>query len=497
MKFYSDKRGVMLIMVLVFASISAVLLAGLIGWSGINITASRQAAQREQAFQIAEAGIEYYRWHLAHDPDDFQDGTGTAGPYIHDFFDKAGNKIGEYSLEIIPPGVGSTVVTVRSTGTILSNPQISRTIEAQYAKPSFARYAWLLNSSVTFGTGAVVFGPIHSNYGIRFDGTSYNTIYSAVSSYDDETHNDNDLEFGVHTHRSPPPPIPFNFSLVTSFRPLEAPPNPIESRTDVFLAGREFPVPAIDFSSITQNLSIMRQAAIDFGFYRAQSGASGYKVVLKTDDTFDLYTVNTLVNPGNGCRASAGNPPGWGSWSISTANNSTNLIGNYAIPANGLIFLEDHVFVSGQINTARLTIAAGTFPVQASTYKNIIINEDLRYTNYDGRDVIGLIAQGNLLIGLRSEDDLRIDGALIAQNGWVGRFNYPSNNCGVERHRALLTTYSSMATNLPSAFCYGIDCNASGYLSRVYNYDPHLLYSPPPSFPLTSDEYIRISWKEI
>jgi type II secretory pathway pseudopilin PulG len=62
---FKVNKGVMLVAVLVFASISAVLLASLIGWSGINMTASRESAAREQAFQIAEAGIEYYRWHFS------------------------------------------------------------------------------------------------------------------------------------------------------------------------------------------------------------------------------------------------------------------------------------------------------------------------------------------------------------------------------------------------------------------------------------------------
>lgn len=495
MKNIFKNKGVMLVAVLVFASISAVLLASLIGWSGINMTASRQSAAREQAFEIAEAGIEYYRWHLAHAPLDFQDGTGAAGPYVHEFKDKLGNRIGQFTLDIIAPPVGSTVVTVRSKGEVDNQPGVYRRIEAKFAKPSYAKFAWLLNSVVNFGTGADVFGPIHTNAGVRFDGTAHNIIYSAQASYNDPTHVGAN-EFGVHTHRNTPPPTP-NFSLSAAFRPNEAPPtSPVPVRSDVFLAGRQFPVPAIDFSALTQNLQDIKIAAQASGFYRAGSGASGYHVVLKTDDTFDLYRVNTLINPGNGCRNAAGPPAGWGSWSISTAPGSETLLGNYAIPANGLVFLEDHTWVNGTINSARVTIAAGTFPAGANN-KNILINNDIRYTNYDGQDAIGLIAQGNLMIGLMSEDDLRIDGALIAQNGWVGRFDYPSNQCGVERHRALLTTYSSMATNLPSAFCYGIDCNNSGYLTRVYNYDPNLLYGPPPSFPLTSDEYIRISWTEI
>jgi len=78
-----------------------VILGALIGWATIDIRASRQTNNRELAIQIAEAGIDYYRWHLAHAPTDYQDGTGEIGPYIHDFLDNARNK-GMSLIEITP-----------------------------------------------------------------------------------------------------------------------------------------------------------------------------------------------------------------------------------------------------------------------------------------------------------------------------------------------------------------------------------------------------------
>ena len=45
--------------------------------------ASRFRVDRERAIQIAEAGVDYYRWHLAHVPDDYQDGTGAAGSRMY------------------------------------------------------------------------------------------------------------------------------------------------------------------------------------------------------------------------------------------------------------------------------------------------------------------------------------------------------------------------------------------------------------------------------
>jgi hypothetical protein len=37
----------------------------------------------------------------------------------------------------------------------------------------------------------------------------------------------------------------------------------------------------------------------------------------------------------------------------------------------------------------------------------------------------------------------------------------------------------------------------SGYAAQPVQYDGNLLYAPPPSFPLTTDQYQIISWDEI
>jgi type II secretory pathway pseudopilin PulG len=475
MKIYN--RGQTLIQALVFGIIAAFLIAGLVSWFAISIKASRQTFNREQAIQIAEAGIDYYRWHLAHSPQDYQDGTGGPGPFIHDFRNKDANIIGQFILEITPPPLGSTLVTVKSTGKVSADPNISRVITAKLAKPSIAKYAVAANDVMRFGEGTEVFGPIHSNQGIRFDGLAHNIISSAVSSYDDPDHGGAN-EFGVHTHVPPVDPLP---------------PNPVPSRPDVFEAGRQFPVPAIDFVGITADLAQMKADAQVDGFYRASSGFLGYHVVLKTDDTFDLYRVTSLVNPPSGCTNSLGQS-GWGTWSI----QNQNLIGNFPFPTNGIIFLGDNTFINGQINTARLTIVAATLPDNPPSRKNIIVNNDLLYTNYDGQDTIGLIAQANIHVGLVSEDDLRIDAALIAQNGRVGRYYYRppgggSNRCSPYHIRQTLTSYGMIATNQRYGFAY---TDGNGYQTRNLIYDANLLYAPPPSFPLTSDQYVTISWEE-
>ena len=469
--------GQILIQVIVFGSIAIYLLGALVNWAAFSIRVSRQTFNREQAIQTAEAGVDYYRWHLAHAPTDFQDGTGAPGPYIHNFSDKNGNTIGEFSLDITAPPLGSTQVKVKSTGTVTADAALSRTVTVQSAKPSIAKYAVVANAVMRFGAGTEVFGPIHSNQGIRFDGLAHNVVTSAVASYDDPDHSGGN-EFGVHTHLAPTDPLP---------------PASIPQRTDVFEIGRQTSVPVVDFAGITADLAEMKADAQTNGFYRPSAGALGYHVVLRTDDTFDLYRVTGLVNPPSGCTNSA-NQSGWSVWSI----QNQQLIENYPFPVNGIIFLEDDVFVDGQMDGGRLTIVAAFLPDNPPFRKNIIVNNDLLYTNYDGSDVLGLIAQGNINIGLISEDDLRIDAALIAQNGRVGRYYYRPPGGGLERcspnHvRQTITLWGMIATNERYGFAY---TDGTGYQTRNLNYDSNLLYGPPPSFPLTSDQYVTLTWEE-
>jgi len=475
------RQGQLSIQVLIFSAVATILVGAFSAWAFSLLRISVRSLNKVQAFSIAEAGIEYYRWHLAHAPNDFEDGTGAPGPYVHTYYDKESNVIGMYTLDITPPPAGSSMVKIRSTGKVFADDSISKIIEVQFDIPSLASFAVVGNNGITIPASTTVYGRLHSNGGIRFDGIAHNLITSAASSYNDPSHGGSDLEFGVHTHVLPVDPIP---------------PAQVPTRSDVFLAGRQFPVPAVDFQGITGDLATLKSIAQGGGHYVASSTTKlGYHIVLKINDTFDLYRVDDLVKKPPGCNDIVGQDQ-WGTWSI---DDETSL-GNYPFPANGIIFVEDHVWVDGIIENARITIATGAFPENPTTYKSIVVNNDLRYTYYDGRDAIGLIAQNNITVGLISEDDLRIDGAMVAKNGRFGRYYYRpkqtqgNGGCQPYHVRTLITTYGMIASNNDLQFSYS---DITGYLTRVFIYDAFLLFTPPPNFPLVGNQYVQISWKEI
>jgi hypothetical protein len=67
----------------------------------------------------------------------------------------------------------------------------------------------------------------------------------------------------VHTH------LNTSGVVTNTYRPLEVPPATMQARTDVFRAGREVAVPAVDFSGITSDLSSIKTQAQASGRYFA------------------------------------------------------------------------------------------------------------------------------------------------------------------------------------------------------------------------------------
>ena len=477
---HSTKKGQLSVEILFFGALTVVFITGLVFLAVTFFQTASRGVNRAQAFAIAEAGVEYYRWHLAHAPADFTDGTGGPGPYTHPYYNKDGVEIGQFVLDITPPSLGSTLVIVRSTGKVSADPSIARMIEVKFAVSSFARYAIALNNSVRFGEGTEVFGEIFSNGGIRFDGLAHNLVQSAQQSYDDPDHGGAN-EFGVHTHKTTADPLP---------------PAAVPDRPDVFMAGRNFPVPALDFTRITQDLASLKAQASSSGLYFASSTAYGYELALATSGAYTVYRVDELTPRPPGC-TNTSNEPNWGTWSV----ESETSIASGTLATSSIFFFEDDVWVRGQVGGRRVTVASGRFPDNPSTRSSITVNTNLLYTNYDGTDAIALIAQNDFNVGLFSDDILRIDAAIVAQNGRVGRHYYqaPSSQsqadkCGPTTNRARITLYGSLISNQRYGFGF---TDLTGYLERVLIYDPNLLYSPPPSFPLTSDEYVQISWTEL
>lgn len=517
-----NQNGSALAYALVVMACAMIVLTSMISYVISQVKFSANRANRAQALDVAEAGIYWYRWYLTHEVagktaqqinDFWQGGTayGVDSPYEKDYDDENGKTIGHYSISVQKPDSGSTIVLVKSTGWTLKEPNTKRTVQVRFRRPSWSEYAVLANNVMRFGEGTEVYGKIHSNQGIRFDGVIHNVISSSVSSYQDPDHF-NGPEFGVHTHVNPPPGSGIN----DNFRSAEAPPNSVPDRSDVFKAGRQFPVPTISFAGVTSDLSYIKtEAQSGAGKYFDSSG-QGRQIILNSDGTYDVYTVDsydsgvywTGISRSNRITGYAGTRNSDGSGNACTTGASSYgpdahcvdsyhhhsscycKKSTYDIPDNGIIFVENNIWLEGTINNKKVTIVAANLSGGAEA--NVFVgNNDLLYTNFDGRDILGVIAQNDVEVIENSRNVLTLDGAFIAKDGRVGRDNY-----GTSDYKSSITLNGSMATNLRYGFAWTNSLQDWGYDIRNLNFDNNLLYYPPPYFP-TGTEYSIDLWKEL
>jgi hypothetical protein len=172
-----------------------------------------------------------------------------------------------------------------------------------------------------------------------------------------------------------------------------------------------------------------------------------------------------------------------------TDYKNRQLLSTPAIPANGIIYIEDNVWVEGTVK-GRVMVAAAKLPYVASAAPTIYIPKNIVYAAKDGTSVLGLLAQNNIVITYNAPSALEIDAALIAQNGSTQFFYYPGNT------KTSITIFGSIMSYGQWTWSWVNSQNTltSGYATTIDTYDKNLLYSPPPSFPLSTSGYQQISW---
>lgn len=453
--------------ILLITSSFVIVIYALLFILGLQLDFANRQISSERALNVAEAGVNYYRWHLAHAPTDFKDGTSNPGPYVHDYQDPQGAVIGKYSLIITAPINGSSIVTIESTGWTNQHPNIKRTIKAQYGIPSMAEYSFLSNASTWYGVGSTVNGKVHSNNGIRMDGTNTSIVSSYQSTY----------MCGSETGCHPP-----------------------ANKPGVWGSGGDqglwqFPSAYIDFNSISIDYTSMRDSAKTGGLYLASSKAMGYHLLFLNDGTVRINKVlstdylESYSVPGQGlgqlgvggCRRN---------YMLIT---SESLVGTYNLTTTPIIFAEDNLWVEGTVR-GRVTVAAAQFPI-TSSQAVIWIPNSIKYTAYDGRDVLGLVAENDIYFTRDVPDDFEVDAILLAQQGTIlrhGYFDWCGGTQGAVKQK--LTINGSLISYYKSYWNFGTGPD-SGFRERVINFDSNVLYGPPPFFP-TSGDYEFISWTE-
>jgi hypothetical protein len=467
-------RGSITLLVIVFGAIFFTLLIALSSFVLSQNHAQDVMHERTEAFTVAEAGLEYYRWFLSHFSGNTTDGTGHGGPYVTTYTDPENGTAGTYSLSIVGNSTCGVTqsIDVTSTGSPSDAPGISSTIVARYAAPPVSSYSYVINSSVWAGSDRVINGPYHSNGGIRMDGTANAPVSSSLSAWDC------DSNFGCSPEQSAAPGV-------------------VGSGANQNLWN--YPTPQVDFDGIATIFSPLKATAIASGIYLPRISSTsghnpnpniGYHLIFNSNGTVTVKKVTSVatlsVTPINTTDGS----------SDYTLINGESTYETLTIPSQcGLIFVEDNTWIEGTIPSKVTLVAAGV--VDTSFKPDVVLHGNITYAATDGTDGLTVISSHNILIAPDSPTDMTVDGMFVAQSGAFGRNLY---SCpGSYEPKGTLTILGTTVSNLRTGTRWVNGCgggNDGGYQTRIDAFDRQNSTNPPPFTPTTSTQWQFVDWQQ-
>lgn len=337
-----DDRGMALPMVMMVAAVLFVLATMIVALTVYRTDMVTHQTSRERAVAAADAGLNAYLYRLAN-----VSGLTTS---------LAGSYEGvSWVVTATPPASGAPL-TLRSRATL--DDGISRIVVAQVKFPTFAEYAWLSNNDINVGSGATIYGKMHSNQDITNNGTITDRATAVGTCTGSGT-------WGSPTYIAPK-------------------------------SGAR----SISFAAVSTDMAEMKTLAQQNNptTYWPALGSTGlgYEVILSGVST-TVYRVTASSGSGG-----TGGP------------TTKALIASVNVPANGVMYFDDDVWVQGTYD-AGVTIVSGTRTIRPSG--NLVAQDVSNHTKS-----LGLIAYNSVIMPASWSalpTNLTIQAAMLAQNGQI------------------------------------------------------------------------------
>lgn len=469
----ANKRGIITTYALVFGAIFLIMLAGLLGFILLQLRQASQKVAWNEAIEIAEAGVNYYRWCLNNE---------IEGNCLteKDYYDPVGKLVGKFSLQVSSAvSCGQTIQKeITSTGWTNKSPQIKRKVRVLYARPSVAKYSYILNDNVWIGSDHKIRGPYHSNGGIRMDGENQSLVTSAKDTWLCTS------SFGCNysacpsgcTREGSACRCPGTFTTTKNSNP------------DLF----SFPVPPFDFTGLTIDLAQIKTLTQPYPqkYYwppvtQLDPGGKGYHLKFLNNGNFEVWIIKGLSST---YAYSLEEDWHYDYFTITSEYRYGNPIS--IDPSCSLIFFEDNLWPEGVVK-GKVTVASANL-INPNLDTDVVLPGNIDYTVKDGSDGLALIGERNVLIGPQSPNQMEIRGVFVAQKGRFSRNHYPNNI------REILEIYGSIISNgrVGTQWISGSQI-VSGYLKRESYFDSNLVYDPPTFIPYISPDYKIVNWEEL
>jgi type II secretory pathway pseudopilin PulG len=389
------------------------------------------------------------------------EGTQWSYPNGKDAWVDLGNGY-SYDLEVTPPQTGSNgtnylqiVSTGAKNGSSASTDK--QAIQVLVRPASVADFQMLSAATVSYGTNAVTQGKIYSSQNVDFCGNAYADIYAEGEVYTSASQAGCGGNGVVHS-----PAGTYDSDSNPGIRTKISTP--------------------VNFASFQVSLDDISRAAANAG------GISLANVTGKVawEITFDS-SGNVLYRSCTGSQPiETTQPTCSGSWTTKP------------IPTNGAIYSALPVLIAGGTSTCtdpqvgtltNATCVGGRVTVASAG--NIVIGDDIGYVA-SGTDVLGLMAQNNVLVASWVGNSLTWRAAALAENGC---WSEPQPGCDGQStpsdgsHSGTMTFTGASATYSGGAM--------SMFANRSYNYDTTLAYLQPPWFPTLPQAYTILLYRNL
>jgi len=224
--------------------------------------------------------------------------------------------------------------------------------------------------------------------------------------------------------------------------------------------------PIVDFNQVLAAMDDMMVEARASSSYFPATGAFGYKVTVSGN----MITVEKVLG------------------GTTTGNFQTTVVTVFAVPASGVVYFADNVWISGDYSVP-LTIVSSS---------EMYLIDDYGPTDANATATSGLLAKGNIIVPAwytSVKTYLTINAALLSQSGRI----YADVKQGVIRERinisGALTAFDSGGTW--GSYDKFTGQPVAGFRQNVYTYDQRLSQYPPPMYPTVLDGSLKVdTWLE-